>query len=280
MSSYIASPYDITILSTQQAPVQEVFSSTQGEGPYIGLRQIFVRFAHCHLKCAYCDTPMHTPTGEAHLAPLPDTVQKTTLEHDTQHLANPVEMTVLYKHIANIQAQIPHHSVSFTGGEPLLYHKALAVLMPAVQALGLKTYLETSASQPDFLASVMHACDILAADIKLPSATHEAPLFEAHQATLSLAYGVIPSVFIKLIFNDTTTEEEMKQAQDVVLSSAKTLEQAKQTPIILQPETALEGTFHLKASQQTMFQHQSDWLRAGFSDVRVIPQTHKVLAVR
>ena len=34
----------------------EIFSSVQGEGKYVGCRQIFIRSAECNLNCAYCDT--------------------------------------------------------------------------------------------------------------------------------------------------------------------------------------------------------------------------------
>jgi len=46
------------------APITEIFSSFQGEGPHIGERQVFVRFSHCHLHCAYCDTAMTQPDGK------------------------------------------------------------------------------------------------------------------------------------------------------------------------------------------------------------------------
>ncbi|MBN1405468.1 MAG: 7-carboxy-7-deazaguanine synthase QueE, partial [Candidatus Omnitrophica bacterium] len=38
------------------ANVLEIFSSIQGEGIYVGERQIFIRFAGCNLNCVYCDT--------------------------------------------------------------------------------------------------------------------------------------------------------------------------------------------------------------------------------
>ena len=37
--------------------ISEMFSGIQGEGPYVGVRQVFVRLAGCDLRCHWCDTP-------------------------------------------------------------------------------------------------------------------------------------------------------------------------------------------------------------------------------
>ena len=43
-------------MSGRVAPLAEVFSSFQGEGPLVGVRQVFVRLRGCELTCKYCDT--------------------------------------------------------------------------------------------------------------------------------------------------------------------------------------------------------------------------------
>ncbi|MDZ4172032.1 MAG: 7-carboxy-7-deazaguanine synthase QueE [Methanobacteriaceae archaeon] len=80
-----------------KAPIMEVFSSIQGEGLLIGRRQIFVRFAGCNLNCNYCDTPESRKSIAG---------QQKTLEE-------------LQKDIMDIITP-DFHSISFTGGEPLL----------------------------------------------------------------------------------------------------------------------------------------------------------------
>lgn len=43
--------------------INEIFYSLQGEGRYTGTPAVFVRFAGCNLKCAFCDTD-HAPFTE------------------------------------------------------------------------------------------------------------------------------------------------------------------------------------------------------------------------
>lgn len=70
--------------------VNEIFYSLQGEGARKGSANIFVRFAHCNLKCSFCDTEF-----ESHR------------ELDVEELLQECK-------------QFPCKNIVFTGGEPLL----------------------------------------------------------------------------------------------------------------------------------------------------------------
>jgi 7-carboxy-7-deazaguanine synthase len=250
-------------LSPQKsAPLQEIFSSIQGEGIFVGKRQVFVRFAHCHLKCAYCDTPMTTPSGQCHVENPPGSGNLT-------YYNNPMTPDTLVGIIKELLQVSPHHSVSFTGGEPLLYHQFLQQVFPAVRQQA-PIYLETSGTQPDFLEAVLPWVDFIAMDIKLPSATLEPEQFDNHARFYELARSNRNTTcFVKLVFNQHSTQEELDAVRRIVTDP--------QTPIILQPETSLaDRQVHINPSQVLAFESA---LSRHFSDVRVIPQTHKMLNV-
>ena len=100
--------------------VKEIFASIQGEGPYVGYKQLFVRFCNCNLKCNYCDTEFSSNSGFIEICP--------------NELAQKVNE---YKNV---------HSVSLTGGEPLLSVEFLRDFLPLVNK---KIYLETNATLSD-----------------------------------------------------------------------------------------------------------------------------------
>lgn len=251
-----------TSANAKTAPLQEIFSSIQGEGIYVGKRQVFVRFAHCHLKCAYCDTPMTSATGKCHVETVPGSGQLTYEE-------NPMSPERLVDIITSLLKTGRHHSVSFTGGEPLLYHQFLRDVFPHVQQLA-PIYLETSGTQAEFLEPVLPWVNTIAMDIKLPSSTKEPDQFENHARfyETSLKNPEL-TCFIKLVFNQHTAQDELDAVKRIVTR--------RDTTIILQPETNLDDR-KVHIHPQRILEIEND-LSAHFGDVRVIPQTHKMLNV-
>jgi len=126
-----------------KAKIAEVFDSVQGEGLYLGERQIFVRFFDCNLNCSFCDTK-------------PDRFT----EYEPQELFQ--EIKLYHQH---------YHSISFTGGEPLLYKDFLKEILKLTRRHGYKHYLETNGTLAAELEELIDHIDIVAMDLKLPSST-------------------------------------------------------------------------------------------------------------
>ena len=92
--------------SSKLAPISEIFFSYQGEGVFAGIGQIFVRFVGCNLKCNYCDTKYSGRINQKTKFLTTEDVYKSILK-------------LCSKNKNNFFGRKP--SVSFTGGEPLLY---------------------------------------------------------------------------------------------------------------------------------------------------------------
>ncbi len=118
----------------------ELYKSVQGESSFAGLPCIFVRFAGCNLRCAWCDSE-YTFTG------------------GTKFSQAEVE--------AQIVALAPCKLIEFTGGEPMLQAKELLPLMDGLLAKGYTLMMETSGERP--LADVPKAVHKIV-DVKCPGA--------------------------------------------------------------------------------------------------------------
>jgi organic radical activating enzyme len=216
----------------------EIFSSIQGEGPVVGYKQLFIRFCGCNLKCNYCDT-----------------------EFEDGVLYSPDE---LFNKIAKDFDLETFHSVSLTGGEPLLSVSFLEKFLPLLQ-WKTKIYLETNATLGENLEAVKNYIDIISADIKLPSAMGN-NTFDLHEEFFKHAKGV--ETFAKIVFDNNITLDEIDRC--IQLGEKFGIE------LVLQPK--MIGN---KMSVNSDFCNEIlDKFTKKYRKVRLIPQVHKFLDVR
>lgn len=218
--------------------INEIFSSIQGEGPVVGYKQLFIRFCGCNLNCAYCDTEFN------------DGLELTPTE--------------LYKKITTDYDIRTFHSISLTGGEPLLNIEFLCEFLPMIKKQ-TKIYLETNATLYENFSNIKEHIDIVSADIKLESATG-LNSFDLHEKFLLNCKNI--ETFAKIVFDKTITEKEITRCCEI----------AKNTGIelVLQPKMTDN-----KMSVTSDFCNEIlDKFTKNYKKVRLIPQVHKFLDVR
>ena len=244
--------------------VAEMFCSIQGEGPFVGARQVFVRLAGCHRRCRFCDTP-------AALLQRPATFTVQTKSGANRTERNPVTAVRLLDllEIYREDKALPH-SISLTGGEPLLQVDFLRAVLPRLRRAGWRIYLETSGDRWRAFAQVLPQIDFVAMDIKLPSVTGQPDAWQAHRKFLKLAAHT--ETFVKIVVSRATAEVELLRAVRLVVAVAP------QIPVILQPVTPHAGV--RAPTPQQLWRWQSLALATGLRDVRVIPQCHVLLGQR
>lgn len=219
--------------------ISEVFDSIQGEGLYLGEKQLFVRFFGCNLSCKFCDTKLNYFT-----------------EYEPQEL---LEELNLYHD--------KFHSVSFTGGEPLLQKDFLKDVLTLTRQQGYKNYLETNGTLPHYLKEVIDYLDVVAMDLKLASSTGMGNLFGLHSKFLEIASE--KEVFLKTVISKSTEEEDLREMLRLI---------EKVNPaavLVLQPNSY--------ENDQTLTEKLENFKNICAEEkitTCVIPQVHKIAGVK
>ena len=240
--------------------VSEIFVSFQGEGLHAGRRQLFLRMGGCHLRCRYCDTPGSLERAQVYRSFRNGTVLEA---------ANPVEPDRLAASIQDVLSAAGRvDGTAITGGEPLLQADFLSRLLSDYPALPRPVLLETSGTQPERLSMLISQVDIVSMDIKIPSNTAERPFWQEHEQFLRLAGG---KAYVKVLVDDATNPDEVEAAAHLVAQSVVG------TPFFLQPITGAAGRVSIDPRTIARF---FDRARLHLADVRVLPQTHKMLGIR
>ncbi|HZV83298.1 MAG TPA: 7-carboxy-7-deazaguanine synthase QueE [Geobacteraceae bacterium] len=249
-------------MKSNSANLAEVFSSIQGEGIHIGRRQVFIRFIGCNLACAYCDTHLLD-------AAEPCRLESTPGRGDFFTLANPVPLQQLIDLLARWQRGWPgvHHSISLTGGEPLLHVNLLQKLIGMLRSI-LPVHLETNGVLYSALATVVRDIDFISMDIKLPSTTGEETMWDHHAEFLSVAAAT--GLSVKIVVSSSTQHWEVVRAAEMTAAVSPSI------PFIIQPETAEDLSVRISSTGLIELQE----LAAGIlRDVRIIPQTHRFIGL-
>lgn len=229
------------------AKINEIFKSIQGEGKYLGANQVFVRFSKCNLSCKFCDTPFLE--GKEYNVP--------TL---TQKLSS--------FDLAKV------HSISFTGGEPLMFvdflDEFLENFKPIKEKYNLKIYLETNGTLYKNLEKIVKKIDIVSMDIKLKTATGEENKFDVNDKFLKIAKNV--ETYIKVVFDEKIKENEIENCCKLALKY--------NVPLYLQPESSYLFNELKKQNNTSFLESIHEKFLEYYKNVYLIPQVHKFLNLR
>ena len=244
--------------------LSELFSSIQGEGPYVGERQLFMRFCGCHRDCVYCDT--NTQRTEAVM------VERVPGSGVFESVPNPLSVDDLMEWVSLLDHKKNNRHVSLTGGAPLLQAKFLCELLPRLENEGHHIYLESAGDLPQKLKAIIEYLDVVAMDVKLSSVTHEKNTFPAHWQFLSCLRKYDVESFVKLVVSDETDERELMEAVKGIHKSG-----GQDTIVILQAMSETDRVSNIPSVQQLM--RWQEKIAGVLPNVRVIPQTHKMMGM-
>lgn len=248
-----------------RAPLVEIFTSIQGEGLFAGLQQIFIRFAGCDLGCPWCDTPqaLGDPGDEVWCQSKPG-VRGFSIPNP----ARVDDVVDVVKRMLKYDEESAIHSISLTGGEPLMHPEFVAALATMLRRFDLPIMLETNGQRPDDLQQVLRMIDWVAADFKLDSAMGRPMDAEARREFLRLAQ--YKRVFVKIVVTEAADDEEMVEVFDQIADVDPAC------PVFLQPVTPVNNVRPPRGLD--LLRYRALALRR-LRDVRIMPQVHKVLGL-
>lgn len=220
------------------AQINEIFDSIQGEGPYIGYRQLFIRFCGCNINCAYCDTEF-----------------KTGSNYTTEELLKKIKTFDLES----------IHSISLTGGEPLVHFEFLKEFLPRINK---KIYLETNGTMEHALEEIIENIDIISMDFKIDSSSKIGDIFMRHEDFIKTARKYEKEIFAKIVFDE--------KIQDFEINESIRLAGKYNVPLILQPR--MEGN-NIAVSTEFIEKTMKKFT-AQYLDTRLIGQVHKFFNIR
>ena len=251
------------------AYLSEIYSAIQGEGPLVGIRQIFVRFSACDLRCIWCDTPDSLIRTEFCSIEDSDGTRK------FHKVKNPINTNNLLSYIKLLSPEL-HHSISLTGGEPLLQYDFLNNFLPLLKKeTSLPAYLETGGHRPEELSKIVNLLDFISMDFKLPSSANTGILWDKHKEFLEVSSKAkkLQSLWVKIVITKDTLLDELTYSVNII----KSVYPKNNLEIFLQPVTQINNIN--PPDELELLNIQAKLLNI-YPKIRVTPQVHRLIGQR
>jgi organic radical activating enzyme len=242
--------------------LSEIFVSFQGEGARAGEKHLFVRFAGCNIRCAYCDTPDSLVRVPACEVSWPGGAR--------ERLANPLSAAALASVVEKVCAEDPSIAMfALTGGEPMVQHAFLDAWLTSHPA-PRPCLLETNAIVTAGLDRVLRHVAVVSADVKLPSNSGERAFWDEHRRFLAACNDV--DVYVKMPVDDRTEIDEVRRGARLVADAIP------RATLFLQPVTSVQSG-EWRTSAHRLFELAA-LARAEMPRTYVRPQLHKLMGIR
>ena len=234
-----------------KARIFEIFTSIEGEGILYGTKTLFVRLAGCPYSCFYCDTLDALPLDSGK-------------EYSITEACNLID--------TNLQDNT--FKVNFTGGEPLIQHKAVSELAKHVKARGIPTYLESACFDSKRFLHVLPSIDFVKIEFKTIDSEfidekHYPDLVRNTLECLQAAIEAKKTTYIKIVVSSKT---ELSSFKELLVQIFKIVSKQNISGFIIQPTTSI--------SEPTLEQLLEfyDSVYPYYDEVRVVPQLHKIIS--
>lgn len=234
--------------ATVKARIFEVFTSVEGEGILYGTKTLFVRMAGCPFSCFYCDTAEALPADSGTEYSLPqarDLLDRSLQEHT--------------------------YKVNFTGGDPLMQHRAVALLARHIQAKGVATYLESSCFDPERFAHILPHLDYAKIEFKTPDSefmepsAYEKAKWSAMEC-LRKAVRAGKTTYVKVVVSGRTDPTYVGALAGEVFGAVPP---GSVAGFVIQPTYGVEEP----SLERLLAMH--DMAHPHYAGVRIVPQMHK-----
>lgn len=242
--------------------ISEVFASIQGEGYTMGSMQLFIRTFGCNIRCRNCSVKEHLePEDSFTIRPWPG--------QRMIRVINPISAKEFYEKIREAFPLEKFHSVALTGGEPLFQTDFLLELLPYFKKENIPVFVETNGTLYNEFKQLKPLVSLWSVDLKLSSkwGLNTKNLMKKHKKFFELMDHESCYVRITLDSNDDA-EHIFEQVNEFDL---------KKYSLVIQPFT--KAPSHVNDWDTNTILEWISLFSPLFSEVRWIPQVHKLLRI-